>query len=107
MSALGENLQKLRLRCDLSQEEVAEKLHKSSKTYSRYETGTIKPDIETLIELADLYCVSLDYLTGRVSSRDEWLSRYLPGFSAGQELANTIQRKRATKRIKKPAGEKQ
>lgn len=100
MSTLGDNLQKLRLKCDMSQGEVAAAIHKARETYSRYETGTLKPDIDTLIELADLYHVSLDYLTGRANTLDE-VAKIFPGYGLGQTLGDAINRKRATNRRKK------
>lgn len=100
MSDLKENLKTLRFKYNLSQEDVAEKINKTRATYSRYETGTLTPDIETLIQLADLYCVSLDYITGRVSSTEEWAKKYMLGFAAGQEMGNKILRKRISKKKK-------
>ena len=105
MSELKENLKKLRLKQDLSQNDVAEIIHKSSKTYSRYETGTLKPDIDTLIELADLYKVSTDMLLGRKTKADEILE-LIPGYNAGTMLGDTINRKRASKKRKKKDPEK-
>lgn len=35
----------------------------------RYERGESKPDIESLLAIADHFEVSLDYLTGRASDR--------------------------------------
>lgn len=103
---LGQNLQKFRLKCDMTQEEVGAKIHKTGKTYSRYETGSLKPDIDTLIQLADIYSVSLDYLTGRVNTADEIL-KLIPGYSAGQAIGDAILRKRATKRSKKAREQKE
>lgn len=53
---------------DLSQKDVAEYLKCSQVCYSYYEIG--KRDIPTdiLIQLADFYDVSIDYLLGRSSS---------------------------------------
>ena len=53
MNTLGENLKKYRLKEKYMQETVAEYINKSSRTYSRYETGTLKPDIDTLIMLRE------------------------------------------------------
>lgn len=99
-NAICKNLKKYRLKCDMTQEEVAKALNKTPQTYSRYETGTSQPDIQTLIEIADLYHISLDYLTGRARTADEILG-LLPGYGAGQALGDAILRKRATKRSKK------
>jgi len=102
MNTLGEQLRKYRIKEKYMQETVAEYINKSSRTYSRYETGSLKPDIDTLIMLADLYQVSLDVLTGRSKPRDE-IIKNIPGVPAGQALGNAINRKRISKRIQKEA----
>ena len=48
------------------QREVAEALGIKTRSYQAYEGGTREPTINTLIQLADYFDVTLDYLTGRV-----------------------------------------
>lgn len=48
-----------------TQKAMAEKLHVSQATYSRYESGVLDISIQGLILLADLYDVSVDYILGR------------------------------------------
>lgn len=103
MSKLGDNLKKYRLKCDMSQEEVAEVIHKSNRTYSRYETGTLMPDVETLIELAELFQVPLDLLVGRVTSKEDFWYRIVPLIGLGDLAGAVLNRKRATNRRKKNA----
>ena len=62
---LGKNLKALRLRQHLTQAELAEKLGISRVNYTRYETGAVRPDYETIILIADFYDVSLDELFDR------------------------------------------
>ena len=62
---LGKNLKVLRLRHHLTQAELAEKLGISRVNYTRYETGAVRPDYETIILIADFYDVSLDELFDR------------------------------------------
>lgn len=50
---------------DWKQGYVAEKLGATQTNYSKYELGKVNIPVEMLIKLADLYGVSLDYLTGR------------------------------------------
>jgi len=64
------------------------KLSVSQSTISAYEVGERTPDLETLINIANLFDVSLDYLVGRSETRQnirhgdlssdelEYLSRY-------------------------------
>ena len=49
---------------DLTQKELAKLLGCTQQTYSRYETGEITIDINSLIKLAKFYNTSLDYLVG-------------------------------------------
>ena len=50
---------------DLSQKEVADMLGMSQTGYSKYETGENDIPTRVLIQLADFYKVSIDYLLGR------------------------------------------
>ena len=58
-------LKELRVSENLSQNEIAKQIGLKQFTYSNYETGVTEPKIQTLIDLADYYGVSLDYLVGR------------------------------------------
>lgn len=58
-------LRDLREDNDLKQRQLAEVLHVSQTTYSRYESGMIDIPSDALIKLADFYGVSTDYLLGR------------------------------------------
>ena len=53
------NLVKLRKEHKFTQMELAEKIGYSDKAISRWETGEVNPDIETLDKLADLYGVDI------------------------------------------------
>lgn len=48
-----------------TQKRLAELLHVSQATYSRYESGALDIPIQALVLLADFYDVSVDYLLGR------------------------------------------
>lgn len=62
---LGERLKELRLHKKLKQNYLQKKFSLSSGCYSLYENNKRKPDYELLIEFANFYNVSLDYLVGR------------------------------------------
>lgn len=49
---------------DLKQREIAEYLHCDQSLYSKYERGERSLPLEYAVDLARLYDVSLDYLTG-------------------------------------------
>ena len=55
----GEFLKRLRKDKGLTQEQLAEKFCVSSRTVSRWETGSNMPDVGVLIELADFYNVDI------------------------------------------------
>ena len=52
---------------DLTQAQIAQMLGIAQTVYSRYERGYQTIPLPLLIQLADYYEVSLDYLTGRSS----------------------------------------
>ena len=49
---------------DMSQKEMADYLHVSQATYSRYERGELDIPTQTLIRLAKFHGVSIDHLLG-------------------------------------------
>ena len=66
---IGEFLQELRKEKGLTQEQLAEKVGVARRTVSRWETGFNMPDLDVLIELADLYGVDLrEILSGERKS---------------------------------------
>lgn len=59
--SFGKNLQFLRkLRNKMTQEELADKLQVSRQTVSKWELDTVYPEINKVLELCDLFSVSLD-----------------------------------------------
>ena len=65
MNTFSQILKKLRVEQKLSQIELAKKLNVSTKSISHWETGYTEPSIGQLVQLADIFDVSLDELTGR------------------------------------------
>lgn len=59
MIKTGSFLQDLRKEKGLTQEQLAEQLGVARRTVSRWETGNNMPDLDILVELADLYSVDL------------------------------------------------
>lgn len=57
---IGELMRKIRVHKNLSQEHVAEEAGIDSTTYSRYERGETQPKFETVVQLAQLYKMTLD-----------------------------------------------
>lgn len=59
---LSQKLKDRRKELNLSQEEVATKIHVSRQTISNWETGRTLPDITSLVLISDIYEISLDSL---------------------------------------------
>ncbi len=61
-SNLSINIRELRLRNKLTQQQLADNLHKACSTVRMWELGKSSPDSDTLIELSKIFNVSTDYL---------------------------------------------
>lgn len=62
-------LRDLREDNDFTQTDIARKIGISQRVYAYYESGEHTIPIELLIDLADIYDVSLDYLVGRTDDK--------------------------------------
>lgn len=56
----GEKINQIRKMAGMTQEELAEKMHVSRQTISKWETGASSPDLENAISLCTLFQLSLD-----------------------------------------------
>ena len=66
----GENLQFLRKRAGLTQEELAEKMEVSRQSVSKWESNAAYPEMDAILRLCDLFGVDMDtFLRGDVSRR--------------------------------------
>jgi len=59
---IGKNITRLRKMANMTQLELAEKLNYSDKSVSKWEQGNGVPDVRILIQIADLFGVTLDDL---------------------------------------------
>ncbi len=59
---IADNLISLRKQHKLTQNELAEKLNYSDNTISRWEKAEITPSVETLVQISEVYDVSLESL---------------------------------------------
>lgn len=66
---IGQQLIKQRNKYNYTQLELAHKLNLKRQTLSAYETGHALPNIFVLINIADIYNISLDELIGRKSEK--------------------------------------
>ncbi|MBS4974309.1 helix-turn-helix domain-containing protein [Intestinibacter bartlettii] len=67
MDKLGERLKALRKEHRYTQEFLADYLNVTRPAIGNYEKGINEPPLQTLVKLADLYQVSLDWLAGRTN----------------------------------------
>ena len=65
MSIFSERIKEERKKRKLTQEDMAGKLNITRPAYTMYETGKAQPYLETAVKIAEIFQVSLDYLTGR------------------------------------------
>lgn len=94
MNELGARLQALRRQANLSQQELAERLHVSRQSISKWELGTAKPDLDNMIRLSELFGVSLDELVlGKTQNKQE-----IPQHSA-QPVENAKAKRRKRMRL--------
>mgnify|MGYP002563881532 CR=1 FL=1 len=61
----AERIAELRNEMGIKQAELAEALNIGRSSISEYEKGNTQPSMASLLELADFFQVSLDYLLGR------------------------------------------
>ena len=61
-SNVAKNITELRILNNMTQMELGEKLNYSDKTISKWERAESSPDLSALVEMADLFGVTLDYL---------------------------------------------
>ncbi len=83
----GENLKRLRLVKNYTQEQAAQLLNISPKSLSRWECGSTMPDVMMLPEIARLYCVTVDDLyRERSVAYENYAARLLAVYEASRDF---------------------
>ena len=67
---LGEKIKKLRGKKGLTQKELADEVHVTFQTVSKWEKDENEPDVSTLRELAKIFSCSIDYLLSQSDEED-------------------------------------
>ena len=62
MSTVSKSIKRLRAQNNMTQEELAEKMHVTRQAVSNWETEKTQPDIDTLNTLADVFNVDVNEL---------------------------------------------
>ena len=65
MSDFGELLKNLRLGANLTQKQLGDRLYVSKHMVSYYENSLRYPSADFLMQIAEVFHVSVDYLLGR------------------------------------------
>ena len=65
---IGNNIAAFRKQCAMTQADLAEKLNYSDKAVSKWERGESMPDVLTLVQLAEVFGVSVDDLVGKTGA---------------------------------------
>lgn len=68
----AERIRALREDCDKTQNEIAHLLKVGQRTYCDYEKGKTRIPVDSLIVLAKLYNVSMDYICGISDTREHF-----------------------------------
>lgn len=89
MLQIGDVLTELRKDKGLTQRQLAEKFSISGATISSYETGAHQPTIEVLVQYANTFDVSTDYLLG-LSRIPDKLSSFSAEFIDGMTVEQLI-----------------
>ena len=83
--SLGEMIRSKREECDMTQQELADILHVTRQTVSRWESGSRCPDLILSKKIADTFCITLDEL---VSSSD--VDSYVPRKTGALEIRKLL-----------------
>lgn len=67
-NSFGKRFSDLRKEKGLTQEEIASKLNVSSQAVSKWENDISYPDISLLVQISEIFGVSVDYLLGKISN---------------------------------------
>ena len=65
-NSFGDRLKELRKSKKLTQVQVSEMIDVQQGTYSRWENGTLEPNLEAVVKLAKLFDTTTDYLLGKM-----------------------------------------
>jgi len=91
--SVGERLLALRNKSGLTQEELADRLNVSRQSISKWELNKTLPDVEKLIQLSEMYEVSIDFLIKgeEETIKEECQDDNLEGWQGAEALKETEQ----------------
>lgn len=74
MNNFSNNLKHYRETFEFTQKTLADKLGITIRAYQRYEAGEREPKLDVLIDIADVFHISLDELVGRKLSQSSLIN---------------------------------
>lgn len=87
---LHQMLKMLRLNNRMTQKQVADLLNIDRSTYTYYETGRTKPNVDTLVKLCCIFDVSMDILTEIKGEKLDLLKENIEEYLSDGENAQTF-----------------
>lgn len=85
MNHIGQRIKELREASHLSQAEISKICNSSQATVAKTETGKTPPSVKLLLQLADYFDVSMDYLCCRTDQPQGKLYECKPRLNASNE----------------------
>lgn len=85
---IGNNIKNLRKANKLTQFELSEKLNYSNKAISRWESGEVIPDVETLNKICDIFNIPLSQIFDENLTQEKATKKYKA--QIGNKLAITL-----------------
>lgn len=96
-------LKDVRIALRLTQAEVAKKLHIAQNTYSYWENGSVNISNESFVQLAELFNVSIDFLSGRKYRLgipfDKWQDDYKEDWQNANPHTRALTTRRSTRTV--------
>ena len=90
MMIMAEKITMLRKRSGWSQEELAEKLGVSRQAVSKWESGASLPDLDRMVKMSQLFCVSTDDLL-KEESEEGTLPQGERALESGGDYVGTLE----------------
>ena len=90
---IGDKIKKLREDAHVSQIELSQKINVGNKTLSDYERNISQPSLQTLLDIANFFNVSVDYLLGRDTEMNSGKDKLIKELNDNVKLLSSEQLK--------------
>lgn len=89
MEKLGDNIRFFREQLGWTQKQLAERVSISRSVLTRWERGSLTPDIQYLISLSDIFQISIDSLVGRKHNQEFILQEVKRVYKTENDILDT------------------